>query len=211
MNLDDITPVAYPDVNVWTAYYEKFHDALIKSLNRKYCFADREDAVEAAFHKLMHLKDRDAYGDRLPRTEKEWFSALQWQARSKLSHLRERCERHAKYVEYASKELAGIFSSGFQDCAMDSDLRSRALVRALEMFRAEQDIPRRNLEIYVSRVSGIPAKDIADRIGITANNVDQIKYRMGILLRKHGPRCFLRALRMEAHYGWGCRSFSTAA
>ena len=40
--------------------------------------------------------------------------------------------------------------------------------------------------------------------GITSNNVDQIKYRMGILLRKHGPRCFERALRVEAcSFGFG--------
>lgn len=192
------------DNAAWAELYEKFRAKLINSLSHKYSYADREDAVEEAFYKLMHLKDREAYGENLPDTEAKWFGALYWQARSKLSHMRERFERHAEYVEKAAKELAGLFACGFQGMAMDSDLKSRALVRALEMFREEQDVPRRDLSIYIRRMYGESAKDIASRYGITSNNVDQIKYRMGILLRKHGPRCFERALRVEARSSGSC-------
>ena len=80
---------------------------------------------------------------------------------------------------------------------MDSELKSRALVCTLEMFREEQDVSRRDLAVYIRRMHGESAKAVASRYGITSNNVDQIKYRMGILLRKHGPRCFERALRVE--------------
>ena len=140
----------------------------------------------------------------LPDTEAKWFYALYWQARSKLSHLRERLERHAEYVERVAQELSELFVCGFQGMMMDSELKSRALVRALEMFREEQDVSRRDLAVYVRRMSGESAKAVASRYGITSNNVDQIKYRMGILLRKHGPRCFERALRVEAcSFGFG--------
>ena len=196
--LDDTTPVAYPNREIWGRFYEKFRLPLVNSLNRKYSYADREDAVEDAFHKLMHLKDREAHGDNLPDTEAKWYGTLYWQARSRLSHMREQSERHAEYVEKAAEELAGIFACGFQGMAMDSELRSRALVRALEMFREEQDVSRRDLVVYVRRISGESAKEVASRFGITANNVDQIKHRMGFLLRKRGPHCFVRALRKEA-------------
>ena len=198
MKLDDTTPVAFPDRETWGKFYKKFCQLLVNSLSHKYSYTDREDAVEEAFHKLMHLKDREAYGENLPDTEAKWFNALYWQARSKLSHMRERFERHAEYVEKAAEELSGIFACGFQGMAMDSELKSRALVRALEMFRGEQDVSRRDLSVYIRRMSGERAKTVASRYGITSNNVDQIKYRMGILLRKHGPRCFERALRVEA-------------
>ena len=72
------------------------------------------------------------------------------------------------------------------------------------MFRDEQDVSRRDLAVYVRRMCGESAKAVASRYGITSNNVDQIKYRMGVLLRKHGPRCFDRALRVEAcSFGFG--------
>ena len=198
MMLDATTPVAYPNREMWGEYYEKFRLPLVNSLGSRYSYADREDAVEEAFHKLMHLKSREAYGDNLPDTEAKWFSALYWQARSKLSHLRERLERHAEYVERTAQELSELFVCGFQGMMMDSELKSRALVRALEMFREEQDVSRRDLAVYVRRMSGESAKAVASRYGITSNNVDQIKYRMGILLRKHCPGCFERALRVEA-------------
>ena len=198
MMLDDKTPVAFPSRETWGRFYEKFRLHLVNGLNHKYSYVDREDAVEEAFYKLMHLKDREAYGDNLPDTEAKWYGTLYWQARSMLSHARERSERHAEYVKKAAKELSGIFACGFQGMALDSELRSRALVRALEMFREEQDVSRRDLNVYVLRMSGVSAKEVASRYGITSNNVDQIKYRMGILLRRHGPRCFVRALRKEA-------------
>ena len=198
MILDAKTPVAYPNRETWGMFYEKFRLPLVNGLNRKYSYADREDAVEEAFHKLMHKKDMMAYGEKLPQTEVDWYWNLHWQARSFLSHLKSRSDLHAKYVETMSKELEDAFIPGLQGIALDSKIRSEALVKALEIFKAEQDISRRDLNVYALRMSGVKAKEVASRLGITANNVDQIKYRVGILLRKRGPRCFVRALRQEA-------------
>ena len=75
MILDATTPVAYPNREVWGKLYAKFQLPLVNSLSSRYSYADREDAVEEAFHKLMHIKSREAYGENLPDTEAKWFSA----------------------------------------------------------------------------------------------------------------------------------------
>jgi len=179
--------------------HEKFFAPLVNSLNHAYSFADREDAVEEAFYKLMFKKDRDAY-EKEPETEKDWFYALRWQARAALSHRRENAECHARYVEEAAKALADVFSCGHQGEEMDAEIRSRALARALETFRKEQDVSRRDLDIYVGIETGeASGRELAARYRLTSDNVYVIKYRVGRLLRKHGPRCFERALKKEGY------------
>ena len=188
-----------PDNEAWADLYTKFHAKLVNSLNSRYCLADREDAVEFAFDKLMHRKDAESYGERFPQTEKDWFWNLHWQARSFLSHMKSRSDRHAKYVESMAKELQGAFTPGFHTNAIDVEGLSENLARALEIFKAEQDISRRDLDIFVLRQRlMIPSKEIAVRYGITVDNVDVIKHRIGKLLKKHGPDCYSRALRRAA-------------
>ena len=199
MKLDSVTVVPFPDRAAFGAMYEKFFEPLVNSLNHAYSFADREDAVEEAFYKLMFKKDRDAY-EKVPETESDWFHALRWQARAELSHRRERDERHAKNVEEAAKALADVFACGHQGEEMDAELRSRALVRALETLRKEQDISRRDLDIYTGIETGeVSGHELATRYHTTSDNVYVIKYRVGRLLRKYGPRCFERALKKEGY------------
>ncbi len=197
MKLDSVTVVPFPDSAAFGAMHEKFFKSLVNSLNHAYSFADREDAVEEAFYKLMFKKDRDAYAKE-PETGSDWFHALRWQARAELSHRRERAERHAKYVEEAAKTLADVFACGHQGEALDREIIGRALVRALETLKAVQDISRRNLEIYICRKGfDMPAKEVAAEYNIKVNNVDQIVSRMKALVEKHGPRHFAAALRCE--------------
>ena len=187
------------DNTAWAELYGKFRTRLVNGLNGKYCFADREDAVEFAFDKLMHRKDVTAYGDKYPRTEKDWLFHLHWQARSFLSHIKSRYDLHAKYVETMSKELEDAFIPGLQGIALDAKTRAEALVKALKIFKAEQDISRRDLNIFVLRERfQIPSKKIAARYNITVDNVDVIKHRIGKLLRKYGPDCYARTLRRAA-------------
>ena len=201
MKLDGTTIVSYPSQSAWTEYYGKFCKALVTALGRhSLSFADVEDAVEEAFHKLMHKKDPAAYGDKMPQTEKEWFWALYWQARAYLSHLRSHAGVHARYVERTAQELESVFASGHQGEAMDVEVHSHALARALETLKAEQGISRRDLEIYLCRkLSGEPAKKVAEKYGIKPNNVDQIVWRVGLIVRKHGPRHVEAALRHEGY------------
>ena len=206
MKLDSVTVVPFPDSAAFGAMHEKFFEPLVNSLNHAYSFADREDAVEEAFYKLMFKKGRDAY-EKEPETESDWFYALRWQARAELSHRRENAERHAKYVEEAAKALADVFACGHQGEDMDAEIRSRALVRALEMFRKDQDVSRRDLEIYTGIETGeVSGRELATRYRLTSGNVYVIKYRVGRLLRKYGPRCFEQALKKEGYI-----SFTSAA
>lgn len=200
--LDDRTPVEFPDESVWAYYYGKFRDQLMSILKRHSpSVSDVEDAVEEAFHKLMHKKDRISYGDSMPTTEKDWFWTLYWQSRAYLSHLKDRGAVHAKYVERIAVELKDAFA----DCnemfrCMDDSILTRALVRALETLKDEQDISRRNFEVYVSCVAGHKeSRDVAAKFGISPNNVDQIKWRVGRLIRKYGPRHFEAAICHEAY------------
>ena len=143
----------------------------------------------------MHKKDMTAYGEMLPQTEADWYWNLYWQARSFLSHLKSRSDLHAKYVETMSKELEDAFITGLQGVALDSKIRSEALVKALEIFKAEQDISRRDLNVLVLRERlRMPSKKVAARYNLTVENVDVIKHRIGKLLRKYGRDCYLRAL-----------------
>ena len=187
------------DNAAWGGLYSRLRDRLVKGLDGRYCLADREDAVECAFDKLMHRKDREAYGDKVPQSEEDWYWNLHWQARSFLSRIRDRAERHAKYVEFMSRELQEAFTPGFNADIVDDEGLSEILDQALEIFKSEQDISRRDLNIYVLRQRfQVPSKKIAARYGVTVENVDVIKHRIGKLLKKYGPDCYDRALRRAA-------------
>ena len=191
MTLDAEKIIEFPDFETWAELYAKLKDPLVKRLNSSYSLADREDAVEEAFHKLMHKKDREAYGEKMPRTEAEWFGALRWQARSYLSHLRDRGDRHAKYIEEMSGLLDGVFADGHQGAGLDAGTRTRALARALHKLR-------RDLIIYIGLAArGISGKKLAARFDMTANNAYQIRFRVGNIICKYGPRYFEEALRRE--------------
>ena len=188
-----------PSNAAWAELYKKFYARLIHGLSSNYCLADREDAVEFAFDKLMHRKGAEAYGDRFPQTEKDWFWNLHWQAKSFLSHLKARSDLHAKYVEFMSRELADAFIPGDQGISLDVKTYFDALVKALEIFKTEQDVSRRDLKVFVLRERfQVPSKKIAARYNITVDNVDVIKLRIGKLLKKYGPDCYSRALRRVA-------------
>ncbi len=147
----------------------------------------------------MHRKDVGAYGDKYPQTEKDWLCHLHWQVRSFLSHLKSRSDIHAKYVETMSKELEDTFIPELQGIGLDSNIRSEALGKALEIFKAEQDISRRDLNILILRERlRMPSKKVAVHYNLTVDNVDVIKHRIGKLLRKYGRDCYLRALRRAA-------------
>jgi hypothetical protein len=139
--------INFPTCNVWGEFYSKFRKLLLTKLSSYYCFADREDAVEYAFDKLMNKKDKEAYGDKMPKTEEGWFGALYWQSKSYLSHMREHGVVHAKYVEAMAKELENVFDPGYAGEFLDDEVYSKALSSALNSFRKDQDISCRDLKI----------------------------------------------------------------
>ena len=105
---DSTTIVDFPSRSVWGEYYSKFRGHLLASLSSYYCLADREDAVEYAFDKLMNKRAKEAYNN-MPETESAWFSTLYWQAKSYLSHMKEHGIVHARYVEKCLKNSKAHF------------------------------------------------------------------------------------------------------
>lgn len=134
----------------------------------------------------------------MPRTESDWFYNLYWQARSYLSHMKERGDIHAKYVELAAAELADAFAKGHQGELMDSEIRKAALERAFDMFRREQDISKKDIEIFRA-LSGRKesGRSLSRKYKISETNVYVIKPRVGRLLNKHAERYFERAIDEE--------------
>lgn len=192
---DDSIAIGYPSRDGWAALYRRLQPALVNSLSKGYSYADREDAVEEAFHKLMHKKDVEAYGDKLPQTEEAWFLQLRWQARSYLSHMNDHAKCHAKYIERASKEMFGMIAA-VQGLDLDRAVYRNALAKALEIFCREQDISLRNISIFMRvAIRNESAQSVGRLFNVTENHVYQIKFRIKNLLRKHGIDCLRRALR----------------
>ena len=192
---DDTIAIGFPSWWEWGTLYSHLRLPLVESLPKSYSYADREDAVEEAFHKLMHKKDVEAYGDKLPQTENDWFWCLRWQARSFLSHMKDSAECQAKYIERASKEMFGMIAA-VQGLDLDRAVYSNALAKALVIFCREQDISRRNISIYMRvAIRNESAKSVSRLFNVTENHIYQIKFRMKNLLRKHGVDCVRRALR----------------
>ena len=54
---DDSIALGYPSRDGWAALYRRLQPALVNSLSKGYSYADREDAIEEAFNKLMHKYD----------------------------------------------------------------------------------------------------------------------------------------------------------
>lgn len=191
--------IDFPTRDVWGEFYSKFREPLLEKLSSYYCFADREDAVEAAFDKLMNKKKKASYGDKMPKTEEDWFWALYWQAKSYLSHMSAHGVVHSKYVHEMSKELENVFGPACTGKALDYVVYSKALSLTLDSFRRNLNISCRNFKIYLCSVyKKIPAKVIAKKFGISEENVYVIKFRIGKLLEKHGKKYFQAALKKAA-------------
>ena len=189
----------FPSRTMWGEIYGKYRTRLVSSLSSRYCLADREDAVENAFDKLMNKKDPASYGDKMPASAEAWVKVLYWQARSFLSHMNERSQIHAKCVEKMAKELEEAFVPANQGAFLDAEVHSLALPLALEIFRKDQDVSLRDLGIYVGfAAKRIPAKIVAKEFNVSDCNVGTIKFRVGNLLAKYGKKCFQAALKKVA-------------
>ena len=191
---DSTTIVDFPSRSIWGEYCSKFRGYLLASLSSYYCLADREDAVEYAFDKLMNKKAKEAYTN-MPETESAWFSTLYWQAKSYLSHMKEHGIVHAKYVEKMSKELEGAFSDGLQGVGMDEKAYHDALTLAMSNLKKDQDLCRRDISIFKAMyMYKKSAKSVAKKHKTTENNAYQINFRVKNIIGKYGKDYFKEAL-----------------
>ena len=78
---------------------------------------------------------------------------------------------------------------------------SRAFSRALKTLCKEHGVSNDALDVFVRiHISGEPAKSVAARYGITADDAYAVAHRVLRILGKHGLDGFNCALRQE---GWG--------
>ena len=153
--------------------------------------------MEDAFHKLMHKKDLVSYGDTIPQTEADWFWQIHWQARAFLSHMRERADRLAKYIERAAQNTLGMIAA-VQGLDPDDEVCGNAVTKAFELLCREQDISRRNIRIYMRvALHKESAKSVSRLFHVTENHVYQINFRIKNLIRRHGLGCLRRVLGEE--------------
>lgn len=197
--LDDTSVIEFPDFDAWGALYKKFRAVLVDKLNHCYSLEDREDAVEHAFEKMMHKKFCDSCGEKISKTESGWFYSLKWQARSYLSHLKERGDVHARYIDFAVRECGDGSVPARQGYFLDNESRRSALALGFEKFRQEQGVSRRNLEIYLSLFNEESIDSLAEKYNMTKDNIYVVKHRIGRLLNNYANRYFKRAVDGEPY------------
>ena len=202
MKFDAKSIVDFPTFAVWGKYYSKFRGELLQMLSR-YNPVDREDAVEFAFDKLMNRKSKEAYSGKVPSTELEWFWALYWQAKSYLGHMAEHEAVHERYVAKVGGEQDDLLFWGRQGELLDKETYSEALPIALNSLIKEHNLDRQKLEVFIAlEVYRKPVKMVAEKYGLTENNVYQIKFRVGKILRKYGKRHLGDALKQVGKVAW---------
>ena len=202
MKFDTRTIVDFPTLAVWGKYYSKFRSELLQMLSR-YNPVDREDAVEFAFDKLMNRKSKEAYSGKVPSTELEWFWALYWQAKSYLGHKAEHEAVHERYVNKMGGDEDNMLIFGRQGELLDKETYREALPIALNSLIKEHHLDREKLEVFIaSEAYGEPVKMVAEKYGLTENNVYQIKFRVGKILRKYGKKHLFDALRQVGRVDW---------
>ena len=99
-------------------------------------------------------------------------------------------------VAYPDRETRGKFYGKFRQPLVDSPGRSGSYADCEDAFHKPMRL--KDLEVHIRQMSWESAKSVAAGLGIASDNVDQIKYRMGNLPRKHGPRCFKRVPMAES-------------
>lgn len=202
MKFDAKSIVDFPTFAVWGKYYSKFRGELLQMLSR-YNPVDREDAVEFAFDKLMNRKSKESYGEKVPSTEHEWFWALYWQAKSYLGHKAEHEAVHERYVNKMGGDEDNTLIFGWQGDSLDKETYREALPLALNSLIKEHHLDRQKMEVFIaSEVYGESVKMVAEKYGLTENNVYQIKFRVGKILRKYGKKYLLDALRQVGRVDW---------
>jgi len=190
--------IAFPDINAWASFFERWHDKLVDGLDGRFPKADREDAVARAFVKLM-AKPEAAYEGHAPETEKDWYGNIRWQAKACLSHVAVSRDTWEKYHRQATEE--GYLTSsvpGFN--GLDLSVRNAALRRTLDELCDEAGIKPANVAAYVRwYLEGNPSDEVAEAFGTTANNLHAIRFRIEKLLRKKGAARFCAVRRRLFH------------
>lgn len=173
--------------------HAKFAEKITNSLSHWYSHAEREDATEEAFLKVMTSTVSDDACMTL--TDDEWYAKIRSLARGCLSNAIAKGKTRAKYARLAAAEPKVVPWYTDPRKALNMKLTSQALARTLELFRKDYHISNKNMDIYLRLLDGEAGAAVAKDYGITANHAFQIKFRIGKLLQNRGRRYFAQALR----------------
>lgn len=161
MTLDTETTIEFPTIAKFSEFYDRWSTSLVNALNGGFPRADREDAVQHAFVKVMFVKDSDGY-KRVPRTERDWYGCLLWQARSYLSHStdsRKAWDGHHKraYDEGYMTSGTGAF------CTLDDEVESKSAWETLYVICKEANMKDANVAACVRWWLNDEPSDLVER------------------------------------------------
>ena len=186
--LGDSMMIPYPNQEKWVEFYTKWATSLTKALGLRHCEMDREDAVVSAFAKLMARRPEDF--PHHPDTEKGWYNCILWQAKGALSHLHENKAIREKYHKLAMDERLRE-GTGVTRCTIDQNVRQTAAFETLFELCSNAGIKSKNVEAYCRcYLEGEDSKSVAKALGITANNLYAIRFRIERLLAAKGRELF---------------------
>ena len=165
-----------PTLERWAELYGQWSNHMAQSLWRHGSKADCEEAVHVAFLKMMGLSENLKLSKELePRTEKEWYSYIQWQARGILSHMRQRSARFELLVD--PDRLPG----GLSGHRRNGDRLRRALDAAIWEVCRDWHNPVAKFKAFVMfTLDETPAEKVVEAIPevFNANNLYQICARV---------------------------------
>ena len=137
--------------------------------------ADCEEAVQVAFLKMAGLSENLKLRKELePRTEKEWYSRVKWQARGVLSHMHQRA---ARFEQFNPEWHVGGLSGHHRDC----ERLRRVLEAAIwEACQGKCNSVAKYKAFVMFTLDETPAEKVVEAIPevIDANNLYQICYRV---------------------------------
>jgi len=192
IKLDNTTKIPFPTAETWSRFHQNWSELLIKRLGGGYDLMDREDAVLAAFSKLMFRKGIEDY-KHIPATEKEWYGCLFWQAKSYLQHHCEYMTTWKRHHQAAARERL-IFMPRSNFCNIDGDVARAALFETLHEVCREVGMKDANVEAYIRwYLNGEDSACVAKDLGTTTGNLYVIRNRIEKALAKFGRAKFAKA------------------
>lgn len=189
MTLDAETIIAFPTALQFGEFYNRWRESLVGALNWKYSRADREDAVQHAFIKLMFEKKSEDYA-RVPSTERDWYGNLLWQAKAYLSHLAG--SRKIWDAHHKNAYRKGCLTSGTGAyCTIDDEVRAQALWETLYALCKEDKMSEKLVDACIRWwLNDEASSDVERETGIKANYLYQLRYRISARLSQKGPKRF---------------------
>ena len=170
----------------WAELYGRWRNRLARSLWRHASKADCEEAVHLAFLKLMGLSENLKLSKELePRTEGEWYSFVQWQARGVLSHMHQRA---AKFEQLVDQDLLSGIPSGHR---RGGEHLRRVLDAAIwEACRDWRNPVAKYKAFVMFTLDETPAEKVVEAIPevFNANNLYQICSRVRLALAREARR-----------------------